>query len=127
MDVFTDVPWTNVAVSMAISFAFWYAAGYVIGGDKWAPALIGAAVSGIRAVIAGEQAVLTLPDNLGVISATGYESGRDGFNFVSMTVSAGVTFVFWIFVGYFVISGSAWKYATTAAVVAALGGLFKQN
>ena len=123
-----SIPWTNVGINMGISFTFWYVAAFVIGGDKWAPALIGATVSGVMAVIKGPAPIGSLPDNLGVISATGYATGGQegaGWNFTSAVVSALVTFVFWMFVGYFVISGSAWKYATAAAVVAAAGGLLK--
>ncbi len=127
--VFHDkVEWMSVGISMATSFAFWWVAWYFPGGDRYAPAIIGMTITGVRGAIAGADASGSLPDNLGVISATGYASGGQegaGWNFTSAVVSALVTFVFWMFVGYFVISGSAWKYATAAAVVAAAGGLLK--
>ena len=123
--ILTAVPWTNVGIQMAVSFTFWYAAGFVLGGDKWAPALIGSGVSGFMAVVKGPAPMGTLPDNLGVVSSTGYERAGSGVfdNWTSAIFSAIVTFIFWLLVGYFVISGSAWKYATTAAAIAFIGGL----
>ena len=123
--LFSDVPWTNVGIQMAISFTFWYAAGFILGGDKWSPALIGSGVSGVMAVVKGPAPMGTLPDNIGVVSGKGYERAGSGVfdNVVGATFSAIVTFVFWLLVGYFVISGSAWKYAMTAAAIAFVGGL----
>ena len=105
MSGLTDIPWSNVAVKSVISFAFWYAAGYVLGGDKWAPALIGATVSGATAVVKGAESVGALPDNLGVISSSGYASGTSGkgWNFATAVQNAVVTFGVWIVVGYFVV------------------------
>ena len=123
-----EVPWGNMAVAMGISFTFWYIFGYFMGGSRIAPALIGARISGIRAAVSPAGPWGSLPDNLGVISAEGYASGGgQSFNFMSMAVSAGVTFVFWWVAAYFLVSGSAWKYATTAALVAAVGGLFNTS
>ena len=118
------IPWGNMAVAMGISFTFWYIFGWFMGGSRIVPALIGATISGVRAAVSPGGSWGTLPDNLGVISSTGYASGAGGsWNFMSAAVSAGVTFVFWWVAAYFIIRGSAWKYATTAAVVAAAGGL----
>ena len=123
--IFSDVPWPNVGIQMAISFTFWYAAGFVLGGDKWSPALIGSGVSGVMAVVKGPAPMGTLPDNIGVVKTTGFERAGSGVfdNVTSAVFSAIVTFVFWLLVGYFVISGSAWKYAMTAAAIAFVGGL----
>ena len=116
-----EIPWGTMAVAMGISFTFWYIFGYFMGGSRLAPALIGATISGIRAVVSPAGPWGTLPDNLGVITSEGYATGRQGFNFMSMAVSSGVTFVFWWVAAYFLVSGSAWKYATTAAVIAGVG------
>ena len=133
MPFHADVQWVSVGMSMAMSFAFWWVAGYFLGGDKYAPAIIGMTITGLRGAIAGTDAVGQLPDSLGVVSAKGwmpsYSRGGDtggGFGAetaASAAVSAIVTFIFWIVAGYFVISGSAWKYATTAAIIAAVGGV----
>ena len=125
--VFHDqVEWVSVGLSMATSFAFWWVAAYVLGGDKYAPAIIGMTITGVRGAIAGKAASGALPDNLGIISAKGYgRGGKPGGGTTEAGVSAlmsGVaTFIFWLIAGYFVISGSAWKYATTAAVIAVIG------
>ena len=128
-----DIEFKAVGMSMAMSFAFWWIAGYFLGGDKYAPAIIGMTITGVRGVIAGQEAVGQLPDSLGVISAgktwtsmPGYSRGSEtgqgmGKTLGKAVVSALATFVFWLIAGYFVISGSAWKYATTAAVIAAVG------
>ena len=127
-----DVQWVSVGMSMAMSFAFWWVAGYFIGGDKYAPAIIGMTVSGVRSAIAGADAAGALPDSLGVVSAKGWTpsysrgggTGKGGEDAAAAAVvSAIVTFIFWMVVGYFVISGSAWKYATTAAIIAAIGSV----
>ena len=124
-----DIPWGNMAVAMGISFTFWYVFGYFMGGSRIAPALIGATISGIRAAVQPAGPWGTLPDNLGVVTTASpyYATGRQGWNFMSMAVSAGVTFVAWWIAAYFLIRGSAWKYATTAALVAAVGGLFNTS
>ena len=124
-----EIPWGNIAVAMGISFTFWYVLGFIMGGSRLAPALIGATISGIRAAVQPSGPWGTLPDNLGVVSSESpyYGSGRQGWNFMSMAVSAGVTFVFWWVAAYFLVRGSAWKYATTAALVAAVGGLFNTS
>ena len=129
--VFHDkVEWMSVGISMATSFAFWWVAGYFLGGDRYAPAIIGMTITGLRGAIAGTNATGQLPDSLGVISAKGwmpsYSRGGAGSGFGAETassavVSAIITFIFWIVAGYFVISGSAWKYATTAAIIAGVG------
>ena len=128
-----EIEFTSVGLAMAMSFAFWWTAGYFLGGDKYAPAIIGMTITGVRGVIAGADAVGALPDNLGVVSAgetwfsmPGYTRGQEtgkgaGESVGSAVISALSTFVFWLIAGYFVISGSAWKYATTAAVIAAVG------
>ena len=128
----SEVEWMSVAMNMATSFAFWWVAGYFLGGDKYAPAIIGMTITGLRGAIAGTDAVGQLPDSLGVVSAKGWTSmpsysrggstGQGGQDAAAAAVvSAIVTFIFWIVAGYFVISGSAWKYATTAAVIAGVG------
>ena len=128
-----EVEWTSVGVNMAMSFAFWYMMGYVLGGDKWSPALIGMSITGVRQAVAGKSAAGALPDRLGVVTAgetwtsmpsysRGGGTGKGAVTAgTSAVVSAGVTFVFWLLAGYFVIRGSAWKYASTAAVIAAIG------
>ena len=123
-----EVEWVSVGMAMATSFAFWWVAGYVLGGDRYAPAIIGMCVTGVRGAIAGKDAANKLPDNLGVVSTTGYgrgsSTGSGAYNTAWQAgVSAIVTFCFWMLTGYFVISGSAWKYATTAATVAAIGSV----
>ena len=123
---FGEVPWGNIAVSMGISFVFWYVFGYFMGGSRMAPALIGATISGVRAAVQPAGPWGKLPDNLGVIGTSSpyYATGRGGWNFKSAAISSGITFVFWWVAAYFLVRGSAWKYATTAALVAAVGGLF---
>ena len=116
----------SVGMAMALSFAFWYGAGYVLGGDKMAPAIIGMTITGVRGAIAGGDAVGALPDNLGIVSSSGYSrgsgTGDGGAKGAGRAIgSAVITFIFWWIAGYFVISGSAWKYATTAAAIAAVG------
>ena len=120
----------SVGMGMVTSFAFWWVAGYFLGGDKYAPAIIGMSITGLRGAIAGTDAVGQLPDSLGVISAKGWtpgysrggSTGRAGSETAAAAaVSAIITFIFWIVAGYFVISGSAWKYATTAAIIAGVG------
>ena len=111
---------------MATTFAFWYVAGMVLGGDKWAPAMIGMTITGIRGAIAGKDAVGALPDNLGIVSSSGYSRGSGTGEGMGTAVGQGVasaviTFIMWFIAGYFVISGSAWKYASTAAAIAAVG------
>ena len=127
-----DVQWVSVGVSMAMSFAFWWFAGYFLGGDKYAPAIIGMTITGVRGAIAGTEATGALPDSLGVVSAKGWtpsysrggSTGKVGTETAAAAaVSAIITFIFWIVAGYFVISGSAWKYATTAAIIAAAGAV----
>ena len=39
---------------MAMSFAFWWVAGYFLGGDKYAPAIIGMTITGVRGVVASD-------------------------------------------------------------------------
>ena len=122
-----EIEFTSVGMSMAMTFAFWWVAGYFLGGDKYAPAIIGMTITGLRGAIAGTDATGQLPDSLGVISAKGWmpsysRGGSTGSGFGAETassavVSAIITFIFWIVAGYFVISGSAWKYATTAAII----------
>ena len=125
----SQIPWVHVGVNMTISFVFWWVLGMFIGGSKYAPALIGMTVSGIRAAVSEPGTPKgTLPDNLGVVSAhegVGYASGRDGWNFKSAALSAAITFVFWYIAAMFLIRGKAWKYASIAATVAAVGGLFQ--
>ena len=130
-----DIQFMSVGMSMALSFTFWWVAGYFLGGDKYAPAIIGMTITGVRGAIAGTDAVGQLPDNLGVVtggktwtSMPGYSRGKgtgqgaaDAVG--SAIVSAIATFVFWLIAGYFVISGSAWKYAATAATIAAIGSM----
>ena len=121
----------SVGIAMATTFAFWYVAGMVLGGDKWAPAMIGMAITGIRGAIAGDEAVGALPDNLGIVSVgdtwmPGYSRGSGTGEGMGGAIGQGVfsaivTFIFWFIAGYFVISGSAWKYASTAAAIAAVG------
>ena len=129
-----DVEWMSVGLSMATSFAFWWFAGYFLGGDRYAPAIIGMAVTGVRGAIAGADAAGALPDSLGIVSTKGWTSmpgySRGGSTgqgasdaAASAVTSALVTFIFWIVAGYFVISGSAWKYATAAAAIAAVGAV----
>ena len=129
-----DVQWVSVGMSMAMSFAFWWVAGYFLGGDKYAPAIIGMTITGVRGAIAGTDATGALPDSLGIVSTKGWTSmpgysrgastGQGASDAAASAVtSALVTFIFWIVAGYFVISGSAWKYATTAAIIAAVGGV----
>ena len=116
-------PITGVAVQMGISFAFWWVLAMIMGGDRYAPALIGAGITGVRGAMGGGAAVGTLPDNLGVVTAKpSYASGASGrrtLDITQMAISAGSTFVVWLIAGYFLISGSAWKYASAAATVAA--------
>ena len=127
MPFHADVQWVSVGMSMAMSFAFWWVAGYFLGGDKYAPAIIGMTISGVRSAVAGKDAAGALPDSLGVVSAKkwysrGGSTGSEGSETAAaVAVSAIITFIFWIVAGYFVISGSAWKYATTAAIIAAVG------
>ena len=123
----SQIPWTHVGVNMAISFVFWWVLGMFIGGSKYAPALIGMTISGIRAAVQSKDTpVGTLPNNLGVVGAdASYASGRDGWNFKSAALSAAITFVFWYIAAMFLIRGKAWKYASIAATVAAVGGLFQ--
>ncbi len=64
-----DIQFMSVGMSMAVSFAFWWVAGYFLGGDKYAPALIGMTITGVRGAIAGTDATGQLPDSLGVVSA----------------------------------------------------------
>ena len=122
-----NIPVTNIAVQAAMSFAFWFVVGMVVGGDKWAPASIGAVISAGNAIMQGPQAPGTLPDAFGSVTLKGGSVGYDrsssaqGFDPMRMAMSAGVTFAVWLIVGYFVIRGSAWKYATVAAVIAAIG------
>ena len=125
-----EIEFTSVGMAMAMSFAFWWVAGMVLGGDKWAPAMIGMTITGVRGAIAGKEAVGALPDNLGIVKSgdSGYGYERGGGTGKGAGTAAGraigsavITFVFWLIAGYFVISGSAWKYATTAAVIAAVG------
>ena len=125
-----EIEFKSVGMSMAVSFAFWWIAGYFLGGDKYAPALIGMTITGVRGAIAGKDATGQLPDSLGVVTAKGwmpsYSRGSGtgkgaGASLGRAIGSALVTFVFWLVAGYFVISGSAWKYATTAATIAAIG------
>ena len=115
--------WVNVAIQMGISFAFWWIVGYFTGGSRWAAATLGATISGIMAVANGGVRG-TLPDKLGVVSINppGYTppQGSPGWNLTGMAFSVGVTFTVWYAVGMFVIKGSAWKYASTAAVIAAI-------
>ena len=130
-----DVQWVSVGMSMAMSFAFWWVAGYFLGGDKYAPAIIGMTITGVRGAIAGTDATGALPDSLGIVSTKGWTSmpgysrggsaggGLGAETAASAVVSAIVTFIVWLVAGYFVISGSAWKYATTAAIIAAVGGV----
>ena len=125
-----EIPWGNIAVAMGISFTFWYVLGFIMGGSRLAPALIGATISGIRAAVQPSGPWGTLPDNLGVITTESpyYGTGAgQSWNFMSMAVSAAVTFVFWWVAAYFLVRGAAWKYASTAAVVAAVGGLFNTS
>ena len=131
--VFHDkVEWMSVGISMATSFAFWWVAGYFLGGDRYAPAIIGMTITGVRGAIAGADASGSLPDNLGVVSAKGWMPGYSrgggtgsglGMSVGKAIASAIATFIFWMIAGYFVISGSAWKYATTAAGIAAVGAV----
>ena len=130
-----EIEFTSVGMSMALSFGFWWVAGYFLGGDKYAPALIGMTITGVRGAVAGKDATGQLPDSLGVVSAgktwtsmPGYSRGSGTGQGAGKTVgtaltSAIVTFIFWMLAGYFVISGSAWKYATTAATIAAIGSV----
>lgn len=133
MPFHSDIEFMSVGMAMATTFAFWYIAGYVLGGDKWAPAMIGMAITGIRGAIAGKDAVGALPDSLGIVSSgeswasmPGYSRGDStgegaGGSLGKSIMSAAITFIMWYIAGYFVISGSPWKYATTAAVIAAVG------
>ena len=126
MPFHSEIEFTSVGMAMAMSFAFWWVAGYVLGGDKYAPAIIGMTITGIRGAIAGSDAVGALPDKLGIVSSGGYSRGSGTGSGAAMGAgqaigSAIVTFLFWMAAGYFVISGSAWKYATTAAAIAAVG------
>ena len=127
-----EVEWMSVGMSMVTSFAFWWVAGWFLGGDRYAPAIIGMTITGVRGAIAGKEASGQLPDSLGVISAKGWKPqySRGGSTgkansetAAAAAVSAIITFIFWIVAGYFVISGSAWKYATTAAIIAAVGAV----
>ncbi len=130
-----DIQFMSVGMSMAVSFAFWWVAGYFLGGDKYAPALIWMTITGVRGAIAGTDATGQLPDSLGVVSAgktwmsmPGYSRGSGTGAGAAKSIgqaiaSALVTFIFWMLAGYFVISGSAWKYATTAATIAAIGSV----
>ena len=113
--------YASVAIQMAISFGFWFCLSFFTGGSRWAAATLGAAISGIMAVVNGGGAG-TLPDKLGVVSSKGYAQpgGSPGWGLTGMAMSAGVTFVVWLVAGYFFIKGSAWKYATTAAIIAAI-------
>ena len=129
MPFHSDIQFMSVGVSMAMSFAFWWFAGYFLGGDKYAPAIIGMTITGVRGAIAGTDATGQLPDSLGIVTtgpkwgySRGSATGVGASTSVGLAIaSALVTFVFWFVAGYFVISGSAWKYATTAATIAAVG------
>ena len=130
MPFHSEIEFMSVGMAMATTFVFWYATGYFLGGDKWAPAMIGMTITGVRGAIAGKDAVGALPDNLGIISSgeskPGYARGGStgkgmGTSVGKSIMSAAITFIMWYIAGYFVISGSAWKYATTAAVIAAIG------
>ena len=127
-----EVEWMSVGMSMVTSFAFWWVVGWFLGGDRYAPAIIGMTITGVRGAIAGKDAAGQLPDSLGVISAKGWtpqysrggSTGKSGAETAAAAViSALITFIFWLVAGYFVISGSAWKYATTAAIIAAVGAV----
>jgi len=128
MSAFGDLPVMEIGTKMAISFVFWWGLSFVIGGPRYTAALLGAAVSGVTAAMGASPNKGNLTDNLGVVSTKSpyYTTGRSttGFNFGSAAVSAVVTFVVWYVVGMFVIGGSPWKYASTAAVIAAVGGAF---
>jgi hypothetical protein len=113
--------YASVAIQMAISFAFWFVVSFFTGGSRWAAGTLGAAISGIMAIVNGGPAG-TLPGKFGIVTSAGYTKprGSPGWNLTGMAMSVGVTFVVWLVAGYFFIKGSAWKYATTAAVLAAI-------
>ena len=108
------VDYMSVLTQMGIAFVFWYVLGYFTGGSRWAAATLGAVVAGIAVAITPQTGQIP---NLGVVTQ---KSTGPGWNFAGTAMASGITFVTWLVVGYFFIKGSAWKYATTAAIIAAV-------
>ena len=122
---FEKIPFANIAIQATLSFAFWFVVAWAMGGDRWAPASLGAVISAGNAIVKGAQPRGTLPDAFGSITysggSVGYTRASQGFDPMRMAMSAGITFAVWLVVGYFIIRGSAWKYASVAAIIAAVG------